>query len=252
MKIAGFIKSFNEGGNGNLDRCLSQLKRFCDVIAVCDDTSTDNSLDIIKKYTDLYMVLPDEFKNETEHKQKLLEFALQNHPDITHFFWLDSDEIIEARGAEGGIRKLCGFMDEFSIDGISFHETNLWRSQVWYRTDNRFNELWKVNLWRNNGNLKFDTSEGLHKPQHPTGMLNIVPSNLQILHYGFSTTELIARKYKTYKAFGQTGWALNRLINEEGLQLQPANMAWFPKEIMPRIGAPPRIMGEEEWKKSVS
>ena len=49
-KIVGFVKFYNEETNGNLDRCLNHLSIFCDEIALCDDGSTDNSLDIAKKY----------------------------------------------------------------------------------------------------------------------------------------------------------------------------------------------------------
>ena len=245
MKICGFIKNYNDAEQ--LERCLSQLSKFCDLIAVCDDSSTDNSLEIIKKYTDLYIVLPNEFQKELEHKQKLLEFALEKHPDITHFFWVDADEIIEARGIKG-IRKLCEFMDEFDIDGFQFHLINLWRSKCWYRLDNAFNDLWKVHLWKNSGQLKFEPKEGLHQLQHPQ-LTKIMRCNLSIIHYGFSTIDLIVRKYKTYKSFGQLGWSLYRLIDENTLQLAPVNLSWFPEELKPKIEPPTKAMSDEEWKK---
>ena len=48
VKLVGFVKCFNEGRSGNLDRCLKHLSSFCDDIAFCDDSSTDYSLEIAK------------------------------------------------------------------------------------------------------------------------------------------------------------------------------------------------------------
>lgn len=248
MKICGFVKVRNESEKGNLERCLNNLKKYCTEIAVCDDSSDDNSQEIIKKYTEHLIVLPDEFDKELEHKQKLLDYVLKNiKPDW--IVWIDGDEILEKRAVEG-IPKLCKFGDIFNVDCFQFHEINLWRSQCWYRLDNRFNDLWKINLWKNNGNLKFDTSPGLHKPQHPQGLTRMLRTNLQLIHYGFSTAELITEKYKKYRDFGQTGWALNRLIDERTLQLAPCNLDWFDEK--PKIEPQPRKISEEEWKKLVS
>ncbi len=49
IKLFGFVKCFNEGKNGNLERCLNHLSAFCNDIVLCDDDSSDNSLKIAKK-----------------------------------------------------------------------------------------------------------------------------------------------------------------------------------------------------------
>ena len=64
LKLVGFVKCFNEGHNGNLERCLKHLSVFCDEIVICDDSSTDNSVEIAKKYTNQIIHLPNDFNAE--------------------------------------------------------------------------------------------------------------------------------------------------------------------------------------------
>jgi len=246
MKICGFVKFYNEGENGNLERCLKNLSKFCDTIVCCNDSSTDNSLEIAKKYTEHIITLPDEFTKELEHKQKLLETALGLNPDW--IYWQDPDEYLEKRGVDG-IKKLCEFGDEFGIDCFNFHEINLWSSKCWFRTDNAFNGKWDIRLWKNNGKLKFPDRTGLHTPQHPEGFAKGQNVNLQVIHFGFSSIELIVRKIATYEKF-QSGWALTRLYptNPE-TKLEPINLQFFPPEEKPKIEPPPKILSEEEFKK---
>lgn len=247
MKIAGFIKFYNEESKGNLERALKCLSSICDVIVAADDGSTDNSIKIAEKYTEHIIRFNEpNLPKELERKQEMLEYTLQLDPDW--ILWIDGDEILEAK-AERGIKDLCKFGDSFGIDGFAFHEINLWRSECWYRLDNKYNDLWKINLWKNNGNLKFDISPGLHKQQHPLGINKVFATNIQLIHYGFSSEKLIVDKYLMYKKLGQKGWALDRLIDERTLQLSPVNLAWFPEYAKPKIVPKPQALRREEWLK---
>ncbi|MEM5815775.1 MAG: glycosyltransferase family 2 protein [Candidatus Aenigmatarchaeota archaeon] len=225
MKIVGLVKFYNE--EEHLERCLKCLSEICDEIVCCNDSSTDNSLSIAKKYTGYIINMPNDFENESYHKQKMLEYAISEIKDIDFFVHIDPDEIFD-RYAKEGIRKLCNLAIEFNIDGFSFHVINLWKSKCWYRVDNMFNDLWKVALWKNHEGIRFDISRGLHKPQHPITLKNIKPTRLEIIHFGFSKKEYIMRKYNTYKALGMSGWALNRIIDESRLILKPVNLEIFP------------------------
>ena len=49
IKLVGFVKCFNEGKTGNLERVLNHLSKFCDDIVIYDDGSTDNSYEIVLK-----------------------------------------------------------------------------------------------------------------------------------------------------------------------------------------------------------
>jgi len=222
----GFLKEHNEVQAGNLERVLNHMKRICDDIVVCDCASTDNSVEVAKKYTNHVIQEANDFKRELFIKQKMLEYTLTLNPDW--IVWLDADEVFDREGELGGIRKLCLYGTEKGIDGFSFREYNLWKSTKEYRVDELWGKVRKVNLWKNNGHLHFDVQEGLHKPQHPAGLKNIKLAAIKLIHYGFASPEAVEEKYQMYKKWGQSGYFLERLRNEKGLRLKPFSKDWLP------------------------
>ncbi|MFB5613159.1 MAG: glycosyltransferase [Nitrosarchaeum sp.] len=226
VKLVGFVKCFNEGKTGNLERCLKHLSKFCDDIVFCDDSSTDNSLEIARKYTKNIIVLPDEFKKELEHKQKLLDLALSLNPDWIVF--LDPDEVFDREGEDGGIRKLCNYGDKHKIDSFSFLYYNLWKNVDNYRVDELWNKNWQRKLWKNTGNLKFNIRNGLHLSQFPLGLKNERRTSIKLVHYGFASEDKVNKKYLTYQSLGQSGWALERIKDENSLKLKKFEKDWFP------------------------
>jgi|TARA_B100000315_G_scaffold259901_1_gene317963 hypothetical protein len=226
LKIIGFVKSFNEAKNGNLERCLKHLSEFCDDIVICDDSSRDNSVQIARKYTNNIIIMPNNFKKELQHKQKLLELTLSLNPDW--IVWLDPDETFERAGELGGIRSLCEYGDKRGIDSFSFLYHNLWKARDHYRVDERWWTNWQPKLWKNTGNLKFESEEGLHLKQSPSGLINDKRTDIKIIHYGFSTSDFVKKKYETYKSLGQSGRYLDRIIDEKGIKLKKFEIDWFP------------------------
>ena len=230
LKLVGFVKCLNEGKNGNLERCLKHLSSFCDDIAFCDDSSTDNSMEIAKKYTDNIIKLPDEFTKELEHKQKLLDLTLKLNPD-----WivsLDPDEIFDRNGECGGIRKLCNYGNQHNIDSFSFLFHNLWKDTTKYRTDELWLKNWQPKLWKNTGNLRFNVREGLHFSLHPLGLKNNRRTDIKLIHYGFASESDVNKKYDNYKSHGQTGNALSRIKDEKTLKVSKFEKSWFPLSTM--------------------
>lgn len=226
LRLIGFLKIHNEVKSGNLLRVLKHMKKFCDDIVVCDCESTDNSVEIAKKFTKHILHESNDFKRELFTKQKMLEYTLKLKPDW--IVWLDADEVFDREGELGGIRRLCVYGNKNGIDAFSFKEYNLWKSKEKYRVDELFAKSWRVCLWKNNGFLKFIPREGLHQRSYPFGLRNIKKSNIKVIHYGFSTPELLEEKYQRYKALGQRGFDLERLKNEEGIKLEPFDIDWFP------------------------
>ena len=232
IKLFGFVKCFNEGKNGNLERCLNHLSTFCNDIVLCDDNSSDNSIEIAKKYTKHIIQMPNNFKEELSHKQKLLELAVSLDPDW--IVWLDPDEVFDRSGEQGGIRSLCQYGEEHEIDSFSFLCYNLWKGKNSYRVDELWNKNWQTKLWKNNGNLRFDVQEGLHLRQYPLGLglINDRRTDVKIIHYGFSSEDKINEKYVTYKALGQTGWPLERIKDEKNLIVKKFEKEWFPLSVL--------------------
>lgn len=231
-KIIAFLQLYNESEKGNLVRCLENCKQWSDEIVIYDDASTDDSLNIYLNYTDRNNIIigtENEFNKELYHKQKLLELALSKDPD--YIGWIDGDDIFDKALTED----MQGFLNYLpsNIDAVWLHNVNLWRDECFYRVDSEFNSNEKANIWRNNGNLKYEPSIGLHKPQTPIGLENYIKYGHNLIHYGFSSERSIVRKYLDYKKQGQNGWMLDRLIDESSMRLFK-----LPKEVYPTKNIP--------------
>lgn len=222
--VWGFLKIRNELEKGNLERCLNHLSKFCDDIAVCDDSSTDGSLDVIRKYTDKIIVLPDDYAAQFEHKQQLVDYACRFNVDW--FVWLDGDETFDVVGEEGGIRKLCAFGEKHGMDAFSFKLYNLWRGITHYRTDGRWGAGWKVCLWRNTGSLRFAKVRGLYKRLHPLGLKDRM-TDIKLIHYGYIRDDNIKEKLNRYASLGNADE--NFWYYEKKKKLKLFNADWFPK-----------------------
>jgi glycosyltransferase involved in cell wall biosynthesis len=224
------MQIYNESAHGNLKRCLESMTKYCDEIVLYDDGSTDDSLQVARQFTDLIIEgKQNDFSNELFHKQQLLELALSRNPDW--IFWMDADEVLEKKGEQGGIRKLCESAGD--ADSFAFKEVNLWRCHNYYRLDSQYNDGIFCRLWKNNGKLVMNTQKGLHHRQAPMGLSKEGLCDLKVIHYGFASDDNILRKYRTYKSHGQAGWALHRLVDERTLQLAPVDTEWFTQPPAP-------------------
>lgn len=231
--IAAFLQLYNESKNGNLIRCLDNCRKWSDEVFIYDDCSTDDSMDVYKQYN--AKVIRGEsrnFGNEIFNKQKLLDLVLDSNPEW--IVWQDGDAIMSGNFTSN-MRSILGDLGKSGHDGAKIHYMNLWRHPAYYRLDSAFNGLSIVAFWKNNGRLKYDVGPGLHKPQCPNGMQNIYEfgRDEHIIHYGFASEINIARKYLTYKSFGQTGIDLDRLIDERCLSLRKVPKSLYPPENIP-------------------
>ena len=227
-KIICISQIYNELRKENLERFWEYLQPVVDGLVVYDDGSTDGSYEyLLDKAIFILKGGDNDFVNEINHKKVLLEKALELKPDF--ILWLDADEVLTANAA-AEIQNLCKHMDENEIDGMSFHEINLWRSNSWQRTDNSYNDGWFVRLWRVTPDLKFISQEaGLHQQQYPSSIKKVEKANkVAVIHYGFASDRSLAFKYLVYRAHGQSGWALERLLDEKTLQLKYVSKEIFP------------------------
>ena len=220
------IQVYNEVANGNLARCLESVSNYCDAIQIFDDGSTDDDpYDLYEKYgCDVIWSTKNDFTNELTHKQIQLDRCKMLGAD---WIWrIDADEVIEQVGERGGIRAHC---EDTSHDSWAFHMVNLWRNPAYYRVDSSFNDVVFNRLWRvPSEGLHFKVVEGLHQTNYPIGATdNEGFSDLEILHYGFASDQAIIDKYNMYKKHGQTGWQLNRLIDETSVQVNRSRVSWF-------------------------
>lgn len=233
-KIIAFTQLRNELEKGNLENWFRQLE-ICDYIYVYDQNSTDGSLEYYEKFDKLTVIKSDKnrFDEELICKQELLDKLLTEHPDVDWILWVDGDTLIDGRllnnnGEE--LIRLCNHGTKIRVDGFLFEHYNLWRSDTHYRVDDQYHGLSGnlLALWRNNGKLKYNTHSGLHGAQYPTGLNKLLQVPFGFVHRGFATDYQIMTKYDVYKARGQNGWALERLLNEDGLKTVRIPLEYLP------------------------
>ena len=137
-RIVGTCQIYNEIRKENLKRFVKYFMPLLAELVVYDDGSTDGSYEYMLNHTPhVIRGGVNDFINERSHKQILLERALELKPDF--ILWMDADEVLTANGPER-LPLICDYAMAKGIDGISFHELNLWRSSSWRRMDSLFND----------------------------------------------------------------------------------------------------------------
>ncbi len=236
MKICGFLQIYNELEKGNLKRCITNLKKYCDYICVFDDGSTDGSTEyLIKEGCKVIKGLKNDFLNETKHKQWLLETALSCYKDIDWFFWLDCDEVLDANGTKN-LREFCEKADK---EGYYFPEITLWRSESWKRMD-YLGQGKFLRLWKNNGKLKFNIAHGLHADLFPQGLSSIGNCDFNVLHYGYATYEAIVERWRERTRHGVAVEIRKKGLDESQMVLEPVLPNLFPEDCKPKRTEKPK------------
>lgn len=220
-------------GLTNLQRFMQSISSYADGLVMFDDGSTDDSLEYVKSWdSKLDIETPgnppgeNNFKNELYHKARSLEHCRRLKADWV--LWLDSDEGLQHNNANKSfLEVLCKNAEACGADAMNLFERNLWRTDRYYRVD----ELWARGLfcrfWKMSDKLSFNVKKGLHHDLSPSGLhrrINVLP---KVIHYGYADDESIMRKYHLYKSHGQSGHALNRMIDERTLRLEEACPEWF-------------------------
>jgi len=266
MVIYAFIQMFNESQTGNLKRCLENVKEWADDIIIYDDKSTDDSVELAKKYTN-NIILGDknEWTKETFNKQKMLNYIhnMKKKPDW--ILWVDCDEILDNTSVKN-IKKFCEDKYNGNVDAYALQQINLWRSEIYYRTDGAlYGEKyggagWFIRLWKYNENLKMNEQIGADQRLYPINIKNIEPCDFKIIHYGFSnykqTMKHIGVHLSTKEQLIDTAngdiyvklanegnkWAENYVVkgkgvpnmflNEENLTVKICDYKWFKSKML--------------------
>ena len=187
-----------------IEQSLKSSLQICSH-AVIVDASTDNTVEICKKFGDKVEIFHDEnlLFDETRDKNILLEMALKKNPDF--LFNLDTDEILMHNA-----KKIL--LDEINIfhsdaDVFEFQFLEMWDKSNQYRYDGHISNIWKKKLIRMKNqpdNLHYDDmpySGNMHCPgipQNSFGLNNSVRSRVKILHYGYFDSESRQEKYDFY------------------------------------------------------
>jgi len=225
---------YNEVEKGNLVRCLKNVKQWADDIVIYDDASTDDSVEVARKYTKhILQGSTNNFEKELYNKQALLEYALTLRPN-----WIvsiDCDEILDSIATNGGLRRLANTV-ESSVDAVTFNLINLWRSETYARVDGDFDKFWRCRLWRVTNGISFSPQPGLHKRLCPSTIKNEIRTYLQFIHYGYANYNDVVVKHG-FDNFGSVQFqeAARRswIFNEEMCECYEVPLGLFPTENRP-------------------
>lgn len=238
-KIVGFSQLNNELEKGNLENWMRCMQTICDVIYIYDQNSSIENLKYYKQFKNVIVVESpiNDFENELICKDNLLQKIIVEQPDTDWIFWIDGDTVIDNRLLNK--EKLSEIFDLIppEINGIDLGHLNMWRSYEYYRVDNMYDYFDKVGrtpFWRFNKNLHFSREKGLHSPnnERPVEITNKIRlGDYKLIHNGFATDKQITERYEMYKSKGQNGWALDRLLDENGLTVEKVDSKVLPNWI---------------------
>jgi glycosyltransferase involved in cell wall biosynthesis len=210
----------NEAGSGHLDSFLKWNVSTFDNVLVYDDASDDGTPELLKAVG--VEVIENEFsifRNELIIREILLKEARGRFPKTDWFMILDLDEVLTCNREE--LESLIVKAEQKKCTGVSFRLVNLWKSERFFRTDEHFNSVAKIHLWKNTEAMSFSGESGLHRELHPRSIKTIyIQDSVRILHLGFSTRKKIVQKFLNYKKLGQEGRSLWRLIDERFMKTQ--------------------------------
>jgi hypothetical protein len=213
----------------------------CDEFVIYDDGSDDDSQYLYKFWTPHVIQGPGGmFEREAQVSQMLLDYC-RDELKGDWALWIDGDAIFNEAAIGGrAIQDLMYRAEQLDgqCDGYAMHWINTYLSPYWYRSDDRFNDLVTVGLFRLTPDLVYNITPGLHRPRFPQGIAQVRDQReVEIIHLGFSSQTHIERKYRQYRDLGQSGWALDRLISPSvelckmpdgmlpaSIRLQPADL----------------------------
>lgn len=238
MKIIGFCQIRNELQNGNLHNLLKGME-FCEKIYIFDQASDDGSHEVYAQHDNVVVIqsevnrFVDDGPRRLASPKELIERnypcianILKDNPDADWLCWLDGDSVLEGRLLADNAQELKQQLrqcQDLGYKAMSLQGLNMWRSNRHCRVDNEYNDYRPVCFWRNTGQIVFaDTPLRRHGQIMPVGMQEdyvFKNWNYYVLRYGHSTDEKIIRKYDEYKAAGQEGWLLDRILDERGIQI---------------------------------
>ena len=236
MKIIGFSQLHNEMEKGNLENWMSCMQEICDYIYIYDQASTDGSKGFYKKFNNVIVIESpiNDFENELICKNTLLKKIIKEQLDADWITWFDGDTIIDGRLLNyNKIRDILNLIPS-EINGLDLNHFNLWRSDIHYRVDDNYDYFGKVGrtaFWRFNKDLSFPQEKGLHSPNNERPLQinsRIRLGDYALIHRGFASDSQIVERYEMYKSKGQTGNMLQRLILENGLQVEELDRKYLP------------------------
>ena len=220
-----------------LDKSLTALSQFCDVIIVAEQNSSDSTPEILQRFPKV-LIIENTQKFLNHGVRMLLLDAARNFDGHNLIFCVDADEIPAATILlEENFRKFC---DMAPGTGGILPWIQLWRSPVVYRNDGSIWSNSQKHFVFRDDRKSWYKSTGVaidHAARIPTDSLSkssYIPE-VPILHYQFVQFDRMLAKQRWYRVVEElttlkTPEAINSTYiltkDERGIRCDPIPRSW--------------------------
>jgi len=226
-----------------IKKSLESISEICQEIIILDDCSTDNTVEICKKFPNVVEIYErkDELPlDEVRDKKIIWEMAMKRNPDF--ILKLDGDEVFAPNSKDIIFNEIMNLYPNdlnFSLQLMYIYDKpNQWRTDAW------FDDIYHIRLIRINEytkDLEFEESgypgnaHSLHLP--PTKYVP-VRSDVKILHYSLYDKKIRTRKFDYFHEVDPGGSDFNGYkdlisgdLDESILELKTLPEGEFLKDI---------------------
>lgn len=257
MKIVGITPIKNE--SAFIDSFASSVTQVCDKVIVLDDGSTDDSVELLKKYDKIEIV---ELKNNDgwgSKRSHLFNLAREYSP--THIVGLDADEAFTANA----IKNFDIIASSIKPgERCTLHWLPMWKSLYEYRQDNSvWSNSFKDFIICDDGKINY-SGNWIHEPRLPiVKPTKQIPTDIGgVFHFQFSSWEAFQIKQSWYrclervsnlnKSIGQINKTYSITLDDEDCHLRKAPEEWYEGVVLPDLdkiyqNTLWRIKEIEEW-----
>jgi glycosyltransferase involved in cell wall biosynthesis len=220
-----------------IEKSLESASEICQEIVILDDCSTDNTVNICKKFpkvVDIYERKEPLPLDEVRDKKIIWNLALKRNPE--YILSLDGDEIIMPNSKEILFEELKILYPEALV--FSFQFLYVWDDPAKIRYDGIYGKTWHPRLLKINNNTssltvqETDYPGNLHCGSIPKLEVDdyLYRSNVKILHYGNFDNEIRQKKISYYNKIDPNSSEQDdyvHIVSGEGSRSGPKGMEFL-------------------------
>jgi hypothetical protein len=219
MRIYALLVNKNEGGR-YLDSWMAWHKPMFDEVVVYDDSSTDNSEDIVTRRGGIFVPRPDDVPTFMEHEGHFRQASLEalekevGLEDGDWIFGIDADEFLVGP-AVGHQQKWIGrYLRAQALESWSKVAVRVRRPELWrlHPPMERIDGYWgsivctRFFKWRPGGQIAEKAMGCGSEPTYvATGPVDARPISVELVHIGYVHPDDRFDKYERYTSLNDHG-----------------------------------------------